>query len=142
MEREITFRTEIEFKGSLKQFEEVAATLVKLPIRIRVEWEPGHTAGCWPMPIENIFGKQYLSKITEGIEPLKIIKDIRGGIRDPHLHIKDQIVLIDRNKFKEVVGKAAMEIAGRIAEISEYPEAIGTIRRLVNERAFIPDPIP
>jgi hypothetical protein len=142
MEKEITFRTEIEFKGSLKQFEQVAATLVKLPIRIRVEWPPEHNAGCWPVPIENILSKQILDAIVEGIEPLKVIKPFPGGIRDPHLHVGGKIVLINRDKFREVVGKAAMEIAGKIAEMSEYPQAIGAIRNLVNQCEAIPINLP
>ena len=53
-EREITFRTEIEFKGSIEEFQQLSADLVKLPIRLRAEWPPTHTAGCWPVAPEKI----------------------------------------------------------------------------------------
>jgi hypothetical protein len=130
---EITFRTEIEFKGSIQEFEKVATTLVELPIRIRVEWPPGHTAGCWPIAPEQILGKRVLDRVTEGMPRIKaeIIRGIDGGIRDPHLHIRDEMVLLDRARFKEVVGQVAMELAGKIAEREEYTETVGAIRNLV-----------
>lgn len=129
-DQRITFRTEIEFKGSTEEFEKVATALARLPIRLRVEWPPDHTAGCWPIGPEQIISKQVLDKVIEGMPQLKIIRDIRGGIRNPHLHVKDQVVLLDRARFKEVVGQVAMELAGRIAERAEYTEAVGAIRNL------------
>lgn len=144
MENEITFRTEIEFKGSIEEFQRVADALVKLPIRIRVEWPPGHTAGCWPIAIDRIFSKQMLNKFTEGMPSLKIVKGIDGGMRDPHLHVGDQIVLLTREKFKEIVGKAAMEITEKIADKAEYTQAVGAIRKLVehSECEAIPIHLP
>ena len=87
MDEKITFRTEIEFKGSLSEFEKVATSLAEQPIRIRVEWPPDHTAGCWPIGPEQLLDKKVLEKVTEGMPRIKIIKGIPGGIRDPHLHI-------------------------------------------------------
>ncbi len=127
----ITFKTEIEFKGSIAEFEKVAAALVELPIRIRVEWPPGHTAGCWPIGPEELLSKKVLEKVTEGMPRIKIIKGIPGGIRDPHLHIENEVALLDRARFKEVVGQVAMELAGRLAERAEYVETVGAIRNLV-----------
>ncbi len=132
MNEKITFRTEIEFKGTLEEFVKVATTLVELPIRIRVEWPPGHTAGCWPIGPEELLPRKILDKIIEDMPRIKIIRGIRGGIRDPHLHIGDEIVLIDRKRFKEVVGQVAMELAGRLAERADYTETVGAIRNLVS----------
>lgn len=132
MDKTITFRTEIEFKGSIAEFEKVAVALAELPIRVRVEWPPGHTAGCWPIGPEELLSKKVLERVTEGMARFKIIRDIPGGIRDPHLHIRDEVVLLDRARFKEVVGQVAMELAGRLAERAEYTETVGAIRKLMS----------
>lgn len=134
MDEKITFRTEIEFKGSLSEFEKVATSLAEQPIRIRVEWPPDHTAGCWPIGPEQLLGKKVLETVTEGMPRIKIIKGIPGGIRDPHLHIGNEIVLIDRAKFKEVAGQVAMVLAERLAERADYTETVGAIRNLMPER--------
>lgn len=133
MNEKITFRTEIEFKGSIEEFEKVAAALVELPIRIRVEWPPGHTAGCWPIAPEELLSKKVLDRVTEAMPRIKaeIIRGIRGGIRDPHLHIKNEVMILNRVRFKEVVGQVAMELAGRLAERADYTETVGAIRNLV-----------
>ena len=114
-EREITFRTEIEFKGSIEEFQQLSADLVKLPIRLRAEWPPTHTAGCWPVAPEKILEGGLLKKITSDQPRIKILKDIFGGIRNPHFHIKDEIVLLARNRFQELVKNVAGELAVQIA---------------------------
>ena len=140
MDKTITFRTEIEFKGSIAEFEKVAAALVELPIRVRVEWPICHTAGCWDIAPEELLSKKVLERVTEGMARFKIIRGIPGGIRDPHLHIRDEVVLLDRARFKEVVGQVAMELAGRLAERAEYTETVGAIRNLMP--GVSPKPMP
>ena len=131
MDDKIIFRTEIEFAGPIAEFEKVAAALAELPVRVRAEWPPGHTAGCWPIGPEELLSKKVLERVTEGMARIKIIKGIAGGIRDPHLHIGDEAVLVDRLRFKEVVGQVAMELAGRLAQRAEYAETVGAIRNLM-----------
>ena len=134
MNQKITFRTEIEFVGSTAEFEKVAAALIELPIRIRVDWPPEHTAGCWPLPPFRLLSKKIIDRVTEGM-PRIIIKDIAGGIRDPHLHIGDEAVFLDRERFKELVGQVAMNVAGKIAKGEEYTvpytETVGAIGNLM-----------
>ena len=74
-----------------------------------------------------------LDKITEGMPRInaKIIQGIAGGIRDPHLHLDDDVVLLDRIRFKEVAGQVAQELAERLADKTGYTETVGAIRNLV-----------
>lgn len=142
-EKEIKFRTEIEFRGTLDEFTEVAAKLVELPIKLRVEFPPDHTMGCWPFPPDGILSKKVLDKIIEDQPRIKLIKDIYGGIRNPHLHIANDVVFLDRERFKNFVGQLAMEIAGNIAEKSDYTETVGAIHGLVKgTRGFDPIELP
>jgi hypothetical protein len=130
-EDKITFRTEIEFIGSIEEFTQVAEALVKLPIRLRVEWPPDHTAGCWPLPLDQLLSRSFIKKVIAD-RPRFVIPDpgIYGGIRPPHLHVKNEIVLLDRSQFKDLVGRVAHELAGRIAERADYTETVDAIRHL------------
>lgn len=129
MEEKIKFRTFIKFEGSIKEFKRAITGLVELPIIIQPPpWEKPHLAGCWPFPIVKILGEELLNRYgKEGI-PIKLPDVIPGGILTPHLHIGDKVVLIDRAKFKEIIGKVASELVGKVAEIAAYSETIGTIR--------------
>jgi hypothetical protein len=130
MEQKISFRTEIQFEGTIAEFGELAAKLVEMPLRLRVEWPPDHTAGCWPIGPVDLVNPRVLEAIAKGQPRLKIMEDFPGGIRDPHLHLKDEIVFLERARFKDLVGQVAMEVAGQGALQGEYTDVVGAIRGL------------
>lgn len=130
-DREITFRTEIAFKGSIAEFQKVAAVLKDQPIDMRVEWPPDHTMGCWPIEPQKLIGGEILEKVVKGMPRFKLVKSIDGGIRDPHLHIGDEIVLLGREQFKDLVEQVAMRLAGDLAAVADHAETVGAIRNLV-----------
>lgn len=144
---EIKFRGIIEFEGPVSEFKAVMADLEKLSARGLMigTWptseHPGkgmmidtvplperHTAGIFPVP--RYLDRDLLTRLTEGMPQFKIIKDICGGIRTPHLHLQDEVVLLDQARFREVVESVATRLAGDLAEAAEYPETIGAIRNL------------
>ncbi|GAH36871.1 unnamed protein product [marine sediment metagenome] len=131
MEEKIKFRTFIEFEGSKKEFERAIIDLVGLPIIIKPPpIEIPHTAGCMPLPMIKILGKELLNRYAEKGIPIKLPDVIPGGILTPHLHIGDKVVLIDRAKFKEIIGKIASELVGKVAETASYSKTIETIRSI------------
>ena len=71
--------------------------------------------GVMPMP-ENGLSKELENDLIEGIESFKVTTDIRGGIRNAHLHVKDRIYLIDKDRFKAHVGQIALEIIRDLTE--------------------------
>lgn len=126
------YRAEIEFVArSIDEFEKIVASLVELPITVRVrEWPIGHTiAGCWPIPIDHL-RLPIFEKIVKN-KPKIVIRPLPGGIRIPHLHVMDKVVLVDRKEFKQVIGEVAKELAGKLSEKAEYIETVGAIRNLV-----------
>lgn len=133
-DREITFRTEIEFTGSIAEFEKVAAVLADQPFRFGVQWPPDHTDGCWPIDPQKIIVPEVLEKVTKDMPRFRLVKPIPGGIREAHLHIGDEIVLLGLEQFKELVGQVALKLAGDLAEVADHVETIGAIRNLVRER--------
>lgn len=139
MEDIFEWKAEIKFKGSAADFAGLAESIAKLPIKIHIpEWElrPGHLAGCMPVPVDVLLGEEFLKKLTEGMPQLQIkyIRDIYGGIRTPHLHLKDNIVLLDRARFKTVVAQVAHELAARRVErIDDYVGVMNKVGQLADE---------
>jgi hypothetical protein len=148
---EIKFGGKIEFEGSVSEFKTLMAGLQRLsdqglkigtwptPERPAIGGIPLPELMChipWPRPfpgfidIPRYLGKDLLEKLIEGKPRFKVIKDIDGGIRTAHLHLHDEVVLLEEAGFKEAVQRVAAELAGQLAETAEYDETIGAIRHL------------
>jgi len=130
MGKEMKFATEVVFKGTPDEFQEMTQALVKLPVRVRVPW-PFPYPGGWPVPLDQLLSKKVLDGLVEDRQKIKIIEGIRGGIRDPHLHVKNQVVLLDRPAFKQMVGLVAQKLAEQIAEGGTYMQTVGAIQDMV-----------
>ena len=153
---EIKYSGKIEFEGSVSEFKAVMTELEKLSARgvmvgtwptpehpakgMRIGSVPwpeviAHFPWPWPFPgiidIPRYLGRDLLEKLIEGRPRFKIIKDIDGGLRTAHLHLQDEVVLLDQAGFKEAVARVATELAGNLAETAEYPETVGAIRHLI-----------
>jgi len=111
------------------------AVLKEWPLVLRAEWPPDHLAGCWPKPISEIVDARVLAKATEGMPMISadIIQGIRGGIREPHLHVGDEVVLLDRARFKEVVRAATTTLADEFVEVADYVQTVDAVRSFVPE---------
>ena len=142
MEDVFEWKAEIKFKGTAADFVRLAESIAELPIGIHIpEWarRPRHLAGCMPVPVDVLLGEENLKKIIEGMPRVRInyIRDIYGGIRTPHLHLKDDVVLLDRARFKTVVAQVAHELASRRVErIEDYVGVMNKVGPLAD------DPIP
>ena len=135
MKETITFRTEIAFQGSIEEFGKLVAVLKEWPLVLRAEWPPDHLAGCWPTPISGIVDARVLAKATEGRPMISadIIQGIDGGIRNAHLHVGGDVVLLDRAGFKEVVRAATTTLADKFVEVADYVQTVDAVRSFVPE---------
>lgn len=135
MSDKLTWKAEIKFRGTVKEFNQFAEMLEKAPVEVNIpEWIkiPQHLAGCFPFPVESILTRDQIKKITADMQvvQLKYVRDIRGGIRSPHLHIEDQIVLLDRDRFKIMVKNVAEQLAEmRVDRMDDYID----VMKVVNE---------
>jgi hypothetical protein len=133
----IEFEAKISFKGSPADFEKVAASLQKLKATAKVNIELDQTRGLMietvPLPESAIkeitfetvikhvpfpgypppewFGKDLFERLGKDMPRLKINKDIWGGMRNPHFHIGNEIVLLDQGRFKQFIGEVAAKIS-------------------------------
>jgi len=64
--------------------------------------------GIWP--ITKLLSKELRDKLMQDMPRIKI-NDIHGGIRNPHLHVRDEVVLLGRAQWKKFVGQVAMELS-------------------------------
>jgi hypothetical protein len=143
MTERFTWKGELVFKGSVDEFNKLAELLDLQPVRVGIaEWakiERSHLAGCNRVPVDKLLERAKLDKIIVN-QPrikLKFIKDIRGGIRSPHMHLADEVVLLNRNRFKTLVKEVATVLAEtRVDRLDDYINVMGTVNRLAD------DPVP
>lgn len=88
---------------------------VPLPeLKLRELWLEGVTVQPIPypgFPPPEFLGKVVIDNLAKDMPRIKINKDIYGGIRNPHLHIKNEIVLLNKERFKELVGRVATNLS-------------------------------
>ncbi len=70
-----------------------------------------HFPGIWPLPLKGLSSKLE-EKLIKDRPRFKIDMDIAGGIRHAHLHLNDEIILLD----KDVLSKHAEGIARELME--------------------------
>jgi hypothetical protein len=138
MENEFEWKAEIQFKGTADEFNQLMQSVEKLHVVIDIpEWilRPHHLAGCMPVPIDVLLGEERVAQIIKDMPRMRLnyIRDIRGGIRTPHLHLGNDVVLLDRARFKTVVGQVAQELATRrVEQIADYAQVMAQVGQLAD----------
>jgi hypothetical protein len=138
MEKEnIVFDSVIRFEGPPEAFEQFVPKLQEATAKIGARLErasdwifDGSTEGIWPVPVVEILEPGILKDIIHDLP--EIIRDIHGGIRNPHLHVDGKIVLLPRDRFQKVVAAAAAGLMSRfVEETGDYVQAVEAMRALV-----------
>jgi len=137
MDEKFVWKGELVFKGGEEEFAKMVEHLEMLPFcRVNIkEWidRPHHLAGCFPFPLESLLTERLLGRLTENVNRMAIRfpQDIPGGIRYPHMHLQDEVVLLDRNQFKVFAGEVAKSLAElRVDEVTDYIDVMGPINSL------------
>ncbi len=140
MANKFRWKGEISFHGTDKEFAKLAAVLDSYPVRVEIsEWriiDTGHLAGCNRIAVDKLLQVKNLNEIIAEQPRFKptFIKDIRGGIRSPHLHLGDEVVLLNRDRFKMMVGKVAAALAeARVDKYTDYINVVGRVNDLADE---------
>jgi len=81
-------------------------------------------------PFARLLPRTVLNSVIEDRPRLKLIQDIKGGIRNPHLHIGGEIVLLDREGFREIVVNAAREVSEKLANEMGFTQTARALERL------------
>lgn len=130
------WKGEITFNGTTKEFAKLAEALNdrnEVEVNVPILWPPRPFPGYPPWPWWRRIPKETLNKIIKGSTKFQVkwIKDFPGGIRDPHLHLADEIVLLDRKRFKLMVAEvASMLAAERVDHMDDFVSVMAPIQEL------------
>lgn len=132
----IEFDATIRFKGSLEKFKKAAARLAEADFEVATSpWEPipKPEPGGFPLPIHRILSRSVINDIVRGMPRIKL-DGIRGGMRNPHLHVGKEAVILNRARFKKLVREVAAGLGERFAGTAQYTEAIDALRAMAPKR--------
>lgn len=136
MSDKFVWKAALKFEGTAEEFNRLVESLEPLQVKVEIPEcisIPRHLAGCQRTPLERLLGEARMKKLIEDMPRtrIKFIQDIKGGIRTPHLHLADEVVLLDQARFKTLVGQIAQELAEIRAEtIEDYIEVMDPVGRL------------
>jgi hypothetical protein len=145
--KRIQFQATVEFEGTVEEFKKVLAgfeNLVDSGLKISTPENIAETMMIDTVPLPEgpfpgIFPYARLITVEQMMEQIgemprfALIDDIRGGIRNPHLHLGDDVVLLDRELFKSIVQETAANLTEELAENGDYVEIASAMRHLLSK---------
>ena len=144
MANKFKWKGELVFEGTAKEFNklsEALSALADVEVRCPHGWPPKPFPGYPPWPWWKRVGDEAVNKYIEGGEKLQVkwIKDICGGIRDPHMHLEKEVVLLSRDKFRMMVKEVASILATeRADQVDDFVSVIDPIKALAATPIEIP----
>lgn len=126
-QKTITWKAEIEFVGKLEEFEKFTKALSIAQVRIVGKWGKLNIPDKWnagyisPVLLDTV----HINRILNESNVQRTADLINGGIRTPHFHIGKEIFLVDREKFKSILGEVARDVfENRALQSEDYMDAI------------------
>ncbi len=132
----IKWKGEVTFEGSPEQLKALLEGFAAAKAKINIpEWAGRirHLAGCSPLPIKDFLKQEHLDRLIKGARMVNVgpLVPIPGGIRVPHIHVGDQIALVNQEQFRQYAGELAKAMADRrVSAIDDYTEAMMPIGAL------------
>jgi hypothetical protein len=129
----VVWKGTVEFQGSPQEFEEFSGSLARAGVHVTFDKESilaeltkrGYVA---PVYWDTVGVAQQLDTSNSLRLNGPAIERIAGGIRTPHLHLGEDIVLVDRNHFKSLLGQVAREMfEQRVVSKQDYGEIIAPL---------------
>jgi hypothetical protein len=110
------WKAEVSFEGTLEEFDKFKLSLSEHPIEIEMSEFSAHldrsNAGYMRVNWGVVFPGERLDQMLEGMPRMKFerIRGFAGGIRTPHLHLGDEVVMVEKDRFKTMLGEVAKNI--------------------------------
>lgn len=129
----VAWKGMVEFEGTPAEFEKFSGALAQAGVHVSIDKDSifteltkrGYVA---PVRWEAIGVMKQLNESNSLRMTSPAIGDIAGGIRTPHLHVGDDIVLVDRDHFKSLLGQVAREIfEQRVTTKQDFDEIIAPL---------------
>ncbi len=132
----IKWKGEIEFEGPVEQFRELAKLLETTRVKVTVGdlgKRPGWLSGYPRLLVTEFLKPERMDQLIKDrrMTLVDAIHGIPGGIRVPHVHIRDRVALFGREEFKLYAGELAKTLAEkRVSEIDDLDVAMKLIDEL------------
>jgi hypothetical protein len=133
MKQKIRFEAIVTFDGSFEQFEKLTELMSSMSESVHVI--PGNLVsddpeGVWTYDPESVLTVERIAQMSIGMPRLNGGKAIGGGVKEPHLHMKDEIVLLSPDRFREYVKQVASTMADDIALKADSAQAVRALGEL------------
>jgi hypothetical protein len=104
-----------------------------------IELLPWRPDGGWPVPLAKITGEKLLAKYADLGKPIKRIEGINGGEVVPHFHLKNDVILLEREVFKKLVGEIAMKLGTELAGSLDYDKTVDIMSQFAIDTVPLPE---
>ncbi|MCP4216557.1 MAG: hypothetical protein GY765_18040 [bacterium] len=120
----IMFESGIAFNGDIKDFE----VWIKKFDTGQLKVVKGIAGG--RRVFDKIVNSPQIEKFTEGMKRIKLER-IDGGMRNPHIHIGNEVVLFQQEKFKELVSYVAADLSVNVFEAKGFEGTVEVLENLL-----------
>ena len=104
-----------------------------------IELLPWRPDGGWPVPLAKIAGEKLLAKYADLGKAIKRIEGINGGEVVPHFHLKNDVILLEREVFKKLVGEISMKLGAEFAGRVDYDKTVDIMSQFAIETIPLPE---
>ena len=104
-----------------------------------IELLPWRPDGGWPVPLAKIAGEKLLAKYADLGKAIKRIEGINGGEVVPHFHLKNDVILLEREVFKKLVGEISMKLGAELAGRVDYDKTVDIMSQFAIETIPLPE---
>jgi len=104
-----------------------------------VELLPWRLNGGWPVPLARIASEELLHKYAEKGTRLERLLGIDGGDMTPHVHLNEEIILLERSDFKNLVADVASKLSADLAERVDYETTVDLMGQFAIDTVPLPE---
>ncbi len=104
-----------------------------------VELLPWPPHGGWPVPLARITSEALLLKYAEKGTRLERLEGAVGGDMTPHLHLNEDIFILERSDFKNLVADVAAKLSTDLAERVDYETTVDLMGQFAIDTVPLPE---
>jgi len=112
--KKLVWKGEVTFEGTIEEFKAFATTLTSQRVSISISETLGRlgpNAGYMrPIDYNTLVQKSILDKMQQEATHVPLPGIIAGGIRSPHLHVGQEVLLVSKEQFRTFLGDVARQM--------------------------------